>query len=187
MALFRRRIRNIMLRMVRYLERARHGSFAASSWSLASLRAPPSRMWASSSASAPGVLLWVAVIFPPHCRPDQTDHTNNEENRVPRGEADDQGDNRKRDDCPDAEPGIPDAGGKGAFTDGEPGGHHFGSAARSRALTDSEQEPAANSDQKPCERRSRTVKTDHHTAASEKDFRGPTLSTYQPAASWQKS
>ena len=46
---------------------------------------------------------------------------------------------------------------------------------------------AANSDQKFCAKAVTMVKTDHQTAARAKDLRGPTLSTYHPAASWQKS
>lgn len=46
---------------------------------------------------------------------------------------------------------------------------------------------AAKSDQKLVDMAVIMVKMDHQTAASENDFRGPTLSTYHPAASWQKS
>src|SRR5688500_3917474 len=46
---------------------------------------------------------------------------------------------------------------------------------------------AANRDQKLVAAAVTIVKTDHQRAASEKERRGPTLSTYQPAASWQKS
>ena len=46
---------------------------------------------------------------------------------------------------------------------------------------------AANSDQKLDAAAVTMVKADHQTAARENDRRGPTLSTYQPAASWQKS
>src|SRR6476620_6132440 len=45
----------------------------------------------------------------------------------------------------------------------------------------------AKSDQKFCDKAVTIVKMDHHRAAREKDFRGPTWSTYHPAASWQKS
>jgi hypothetical protein len=43
------------------------------------------------------------------------------------------------------------------------------------------------SDQKPRANAVMAVKIDHQTAARKKDRRGPTLSTYQPANSWQAS
>src|SRR5215217_5066494 len=46
---------------------------------------------------------------------------------------------------------------------------------------------AAKRDQKLVAAAVTMVKTDHHMAARENDRRGPTLSTYQPAANWQKS
>jgi hypothetical protein len=42
-------------------------------------------------------------------------------------------------------------------------------------------------DQKPRASPVSAVKIDHHTAARKKERRGPTLSTYQPATSWQAS